>query len=195
MKAFSRIRVLFRITHARRIIRRYFVTNGFDGVLTMLGLLMGFHISQATDLMVAINACMGAAVALGMSGLSSAYISEAAERKRELRALEQALLADLSESDYGRAARFVPVIVALVNGFAPFLLSLLIMTPLWMGHHGIQFPLPPLETSIALALLMIFLLGIFLGQISGTSWIWMGIKATMLGLLTAGLILLTGMAS
>ncbi len=192
MKVFTRIGVLFRITHARRIIRRYFVTNGFDGALTMLGLLMGFHVSGTRELPVIINACLGGAVALGMSGLSSAYISEAAERKRELRALEQALLTDLSESDYGRAARFVPVIVALVNGLSPFLLSLLIMIPLWLGQKGIEVPLPPLETAIVLALLMIFLLGLFLGRISGTSWIWMGIKATLLGLLTAGLILLTG---
>jgi len=195
VKVLGHLRILLHITQARQIARRYFVTNGFDGVLTMLGLLMGFHISHATDLTVAINACLGAAVALGMSGLSSAYISEAAERKRELKELEQALVADLSESDYGRAARWIPVFVALVNGLSPFLVSLLIMIPLWLGLSGIRLPLAPLEASIALSLFMLFLLGLFLGRISGTSWLWMGIKAALLGLLTAGLILLTGRTS
>lgn len=192
MNVISRIRMLFHITQARKIVRRYFVTNGFDGVLTMLGLLMGFYISRATDLSVAINACLGAAVALGMSGLSSAYISEAAERQRELKALEQALVSDLSETDYGLAARFIPVVVAFVNGLSPFLLSLVVMIPLWLGRAGLPLPLAPLQTSIALALIMIFFLGLFLGQISGTSWLWMGIKATLLGLFTVALLLLAG---
>ena len=53
------------------IARRYLVTNGFDGALTMLGMVTGFHASGMTTLPVAISACLGAAVALFISGLSS----------------------------------------------------------------------------------------------------------------------------
>ena len=104
------------VGRARGITRRYFVTNGFDGALTMLGLMVGFHSSGNVNLPVAILACLSAAVALCMCGLSSAYLSETAERKKGLRDLEQALLLGLSKSDYGKASHFVPVLVAMVNG-------------------------------------------------------------------------------
>jgi VIT1/CCC1 family predicted Fe2+/Mn2+ transporter len=48
----------------------------------------------------------------------------------------------------------------------------------------------PLETSIAVALGVLFLLGVFLGRISGTAWLWSGIRTLLVGLLTAALIFL-----
>ena len=78
---------LLKITRSQVIARRYFVVNGFDGALTMLGLLVGFYVSEDVRLPIVINACIGVAIALGMSGVSSAYISEAAEKQRELKEL------------------------------------------------------------------------------------------------------------
>lgn len=156
----------------------------------MLGLTMGFYTSGAVGIPLAINACLGAAIALGMSGITSAYISEAAEKEKELRELQQALVADLGESDYGYAARYIPILVAVVNGLAPFLISLLIITPLWLAQHDVGLPLAPLDASIALAFLTIFLLGVFLGRISGTFWLWTGLRTTIIALLTTFLILL-----
>jgi len=63
------------LLRAGNITRRYLVTNGFDGALTMLGMLTGFYTSGMTNLSVAISACLGAAIALFVSGLSSAYLS------------------------------------------------------------------------------------------------------------------------
>lgn len=40
----------------------------------MLELLMGFYVSERVDLTVVITICLAAALALGMSGISSAYI-------------------------------------------------------------------------------------------------------------------------
>ena len=37
------------ITRSDLIARRYFVVNGFDGGLTMLGLLVGFYVSEMSD--------------------------------------------------------------------------------------------------------------------------------------------------
>jgi predicted membrane protein (TIGR00267 family) len=190
MKAAERIRFLLRITQAQGIARRYFVTNGFDGALTMLGLTMGFYTSGNATPRVAIGACLGAAVALGVSGLTSAYISESAERKKELQELEQALVtADLENTDYGKASRLIPLLIAAVNGLAPFLISLLIIAPLWLAQQGIPLPFTPLASSIALAFVIIFLLGVFLGGISGVFWFWMGLRTLVIALITALLIL------
>jgi len=48
------------------------------GPLTMLGLIFGFLLNNPADLSIVINVCLGAAIALGMSGVSSAYVSESA---------------------------------------------------------------------------------------------------------------------
>ncbi len=190
MRLFSRLRFLLRITHAWAIGRRYFVTNGFDGALTILGIMIGFYMSDEAQLPVVISACLGAAVALGVSGMSSAYISEAAERKKELRELEQALVADLSDSDHALASKYIPIFVAAVNGLSPFLISIILIAPLWWVQLGLQLPINPLLLSITLAFVILFLLGVFLGRISGSWGIWMGIKTTLIGLLTAFLVFL-----
>ncbi len=181
---------LLRITDSRDIMRRYFVVNGFDGSLTMLGLIIGFLISGTTDLTIVINVCLGAAIALCMSGLSSAYVSESAERKRALNELEKAMIDDLHESAHGEAARGVPLMIALVNGLAPMVMSLLILVPIFLGRLGIPLPLPPLYAAIVVALLIIFLLGVFLGRISGVSWLRSGFQTLLVAIVTAALIYL-----
>ena len=181
--------LLQHIYRARGIARRYFITNGFDGALTMLGLLAGFYTSNTVPLSVAVSACLGAAIALFMSGVSSAYLSESAERKKELQELEQAVLTDLEDSDFGDASRYVPVVVALVNGLSPLLLSLVIISPLYFAQHGVVLTFSPFAVAIVLALAVIFLLGIFLGRVSRTFWFWSGLRALAVALVTLMIIL------
>jgi predicted membrane protein (TIGR00267 family) len=199
MNLLEQTRFLLRITRTHDIIRRYFVVNGFDGALTMLGLIIGFLVSGATGLSVIINVCLGAAIALGVSGVSSAYVSEVvssayvsevAERKRALGKLEDAMITDLHDSAHGEAARGVPLLIALVNGFAPLAISLLILIPLIAANAGLALPVAPLYAAVVIALLLIFLLGVFLGSIAGVSWLWSGVQTLLVAILTAALIYL-----
>ncbi len=154
----------------------------------MLGLLVGFYVSEDVRLPVAINACLGVAIALGMSGVSSAYISEAAEKQRELQELEQAMVSDLGNSAYGQAARLLPIVIALVNGMAPLAISLVIILPLWLAPHIEIFSTFPLESAFVITLIMIFLLGVYLGQISHTFWLWAGLQTLLIATITTALI-------
>lgn len=185
---FREIRTSLGLTGAHGIVRRYLVVNGFDGALTMLGLVVGFYLSGTPDLGVVIGACLGAAVALGVSGISSAYISETAEKQKELRELEQAMIKDMSGSIHGRASRLLPLFVAFVNGVSPFVISLLIISPIWAAHMSMQLPIPPLQLSFVIALIILFLLGTYLGKISGVFWLWSGIRALVIALVTGGII-------
>ena len=185
-------KLLLHVHRARGILRRYFITNGFDGALTMLGLMTGFYTSDKAAIPVALNAAMGAAIALFMSGLSSAYLSESAERLKELNELEQALITDLKESDYGEASRWLPVVVALVNGCSPLFLSMLIMLPLWWSLLGFSLPFSPFLLAILIALACTFLLGLFLGSISKTFWLWAGLRTLAIAGLTTAIIFLFG---
>jgi len=190
MKPLNQIRFLLRITRTHGIVRRYFVVNGFDGALTMLGLIMGFVLSSSANLSVIINACLGAAIALGVSGASSAYVSEQAELRRALGELEDAMIADLHDSAHGEATRWVPLLIALVNGTAPLIISLLIISPLWLSKAGISLFISPLYTAIIIAFLLIFLLGVFLGRVSGISWLRSGFQTLLIALATVLLIYL-----
>jgi len=190
MKLLEQARFLLRITRTQDIMRRYFVVNGFDGALTMLGLIIGFLVSGTTSLSVIINVCLGAAIALGVSGVSSAYVSEVAERERALGILENAMITDLRDSAHGEAARGVPLLIALVNGLAPLAISLLILIPLMAANAGFELPVSPLYAAVAVALLLIFLLGVFLGSIAGVSWLRSGIQTLLVAILTAALIYL-----
>lgn len=186
----KQIKILLEVSQSRGIMRRYFVVNGFDGALTMLGLVMGFYVSEHVDLSVVITTCVATALALSMSGISSAYISEAAERRRTLVQLEKAMAASLNESHHARATIWIPWLVALVNGIAPLIISLIIITPLWLAHHGIV-PVPdPLPTAMATALAVIFFLGVFLGRVGGIFWLWSGLQSLAVALVTVGLIYL-----
>jgi predicted membrane protein (TIGR00267 family) len=179
-----------RITRSHLIARRYFVVNGFDGALTMLGLITGFAASGGVPLSSVIVACEGAALALGISGISSAYISETAEKESELRELERAMVADLAQSARGRAARVLPLVIALVNGIAPVVMSAAIIAPLWIAESGVPLPLAPLELSLVAAMFVIFLLGIYLGHVSGTFLLWAGLRALLIAAVTASLVFL-----
>ncbi len=185
-----RLRFLLLLSRSATIARRYLVTNGFDGTLTMLGMVMGFRQVGGVPVEVALTACMGAAVALAVSGVSSAYVSERAERQRELATLQQAMLDGLDDSAQAHTARWAPVLIAAVNGLSPFVLAQIVMLPLWAALLGVAWPVSPYDLSIAVAFLLILMLGAFTGRISGRSWFWAGLKTLAIGMLTVALIYL-----
>ena len=187
---FSRIVFLFRLSKANQIARRYFVTNGFDGVLAILGLLMGFRFSGAESNQIMLSACLGTTIALFMSGITSAYISESAEKKRELNALEQSMIKSLDDSSHADAARLAPWYVALVNGISPLTFSLIILIPLFAANSNVTIFFSPLDDALIIAMALVFFLGVFLGKLSGQFWLWTGIRAVIVAVFTVLIILL-----
>lgn len=187
----NQIRLLFLIAKAQGIARRYFVVNGFDGALTMLGIVVGFYFSDGASAHVALSGCIGAAVALGMSGVTSAYISERAEREKELRELEQAMMLKLGDSTHGKVVKYIPLVIGIVNGLSPLIISLVIIFPIWLSTStSTAFSYNPFEISIIFAFVCLFLLGVFLGKISGAFWLWSGIKTIIIASVTALIIYL-----
>jgi predicted membrane protein (TIGR00267 family) len=189
MSLLQRIAFYLHLADSSRIARRYFVVNGFDGALAMLGIILGFYTAENIGLDVVISACLGASIALGISGFSSAYISEVAERKQALDTLQQAMISDLQRSAHGHASRIAPLWIATVNGAAPLLIALLIMLPLWLAQGTAFSANQALSAAIGVTLLLIFLLGVFLGKISTTFWLWAGLRALLVAAVTASLVL------
>lgn len=187
----DRLTLALRISRSKVILRRYFITNGFDGVLTMLGLLVGFRVSGSVAIDILLVSGLGTAIALAVSGVSSAYISESAERKHELDKLRDAMMDRLEGSAHEEAATIVPVMVALVNGLSPFIFAMLILAPLWpASSNNMAIVASPVDLSIGIAMVMAFLLGIYIGRLSGTFWLWAGLRSSLLAIAIIFLILL-----
>jgi VIT family. len=189
MKIMDYCLFLLKVSNSQVITRRYIVTNGFDAIFTMLGLNMGFYVSGEVTVELACYGSFGAGVALTMSGLTSAYISEAAERNKYLKELEQAMVAKLHGTSQGQVAQFIPIWVALINGLFPLLIISFITAPLWLTlSQWFIFPLPIVST-IVLSLLSLFMLGIYAGSISGTAKLWSGVRTLLIGITIAIIVL------
>lgn len=106
--------------------------NSFDGVLTILGVLVGNYLAEVRTPATIIVTGMATSVSMGVSGLWGAYLTESAERQRSLDDLEEVTLTDLSDTRIGRASRVAVVIVATVDGIAPLLASFLVLVPFFL---------------------------------------------------------------
>ena len=169
------------IANVGEITRRYFVMNAFDGVLTIIAMLMGNMAAGVTSPQIVITTGLSTSIAMGISGLWGSYLTESAERKHDLDELSTSTLTDLNNSRIGRASRYAAVIVSLVDGISPFLAALLVLIPFFI--HGI---FPNIQSiyyaTLGLALLTLFALGMFLGNISKENLIISGIKTAIAGI-------------
>lgn len=175
----ARIKVYNKIAGISKIVRRYFAVNGFDGVITSIGVLLGNYIIGVTEYKNVIIAGFAICISLGVSGVWSAYNSETAERKRELDDLEESTLYNLDETIISDAQRFATKVLAAVNGLSPVLMAFIPLVPFLFGKF---IPINICYYSgFAIAFLILFGIGLFLGRISRGSLIVSGIKMLIAG--------------
>jgi len=162
------------------IARRYFVMSGFDGILTMVGLTVGSFLARIDSPRLIIATGLSTAIAMGVSGLWGAFISERSERKHDLLEMESAMLVSLNKTRINQIRRQAIIVLSLVNGLAPFVSALICLTPFmfagWLGGIKTAYYL-----SFALITLVIFCFGIFLGKISDEHLVFSGLKMLMAG--------------
>jgi predicted membrane protein (TIGR00267 family) len=128
---------------------------------------------------------------MGISGLWGAYLTEAAERKRELQELESYTLTDLHLTSLGEASRAAVVITALVDGLSPFLAALFVLIPFFIPQI---FPsiLWAYGVALGLGLTALFGLGIFLGVVSRQNVVLYGLRTVVAGGIAIVISLLLG---
>jgi len=189
------------------IARRKFFNNAFDGALTCAGIVSGIFIIflaepftfEAKDVLIT---GFATALAIGISGLWGAFLSEEAERKKKVSDMKKdmAIVEEEAENPelnnkknknrknkkprtlLERAENYATIVASLVDGGAPVLGSSLPLIPFFFGAslNWIHF----IFSYTILAGLLIYL-GIFLGQISGG-----GRLRYALHLITAGVVTL-----
>jgi predicted membrane protein (TIGR00267 family) len=100
----EKIKTYARITNLWGVARRYFVNNFYDGMLTVLGILLGFFVVLLKDdiAMIETNliilAGFGSSISMLISGLTGSYLSERAEQKKIKDAINRSMIKN-EESD------------------------------------------------------------------------------------------------
>lgn len=155
----------FGILKKEDIARRYFVMNSFDGTLSILGVIIALWLAGVTESKLIIVSCLGIAVALFVSGSWSAYAAEKAERTRTLKELERHLMTDLDETKIGEKFSNLVILIALVNGFSPMLVSLILISPFIMAQFGLFSINYAFILSMGLIISILFSLGVIVGKI------------------------------
>ncbi|MBN1385786.1 VIT1/CCC1 transporter family protein [Candidatus Woesearchaeota archaeon] len=180
-----------KLTKSHEIARRYFVTNGFDGTISILGILAGSFFAGMRDPRLVLVAGLSVALALGISGFASTYLSEDAEKKSELRKIERAMLKKLRKTNQGKAARWSAIFTSFISGISPLALSMLILLP-FILHDLVGSITTMYYLSFTLVFLVLSGLGYYVGRISKDGVLKYMIRTLLVGGLTAVLLYFVG---
>jgi predicted membrane protein (TIGR00267 family) len=179
------------ITEMGPIARRYFVKNGFDGSMTMLGIIVGALVSDGAPEVV-VTAGLATCLAMGISGISGAYMTERAERKRDLKELESAMITKLDDCVISDATRFVSIYAAIVDGGSPIVTALISLSPFFLLLFGLITIEVAYIAAIAVTLITLFLLGVYLGKVAKENALLYGIQTLVAGAITVLIVVALG---
>ncbi len=148
------------------IARRYFVMNFFDGVMTAFGIVVGSAFI-ASDPLVPFKASLGASLAIMVSGFFGAYMTERAERKKEIHEMEKLLLRNLKGSRIERDAEKKMIELAVIDGVSPFIGAIIPALPFLLAHFRLLSLLSAAYLSVSITFLLLLALGAYLGNLTG----------------------------
>jgi predicted membrane protein (TIGR00267 family) len=145
------------------IVRRVFINNTFDGVITVLGIILAFFFAGINQPSIIIVSCLGSGIAMGVSGIFSSYLIETSERNLKIKNLEKQLLKSLKSTKISKKSKRLAVIVALFDGLSPIIATIILLIPFFLnGLIGVESAyLFTFSESIILMILLGALIGKF----------------------------------
>jgi predicted membrane protein (TIGR00267 family) len=168
----------------RAISRRYFVSNGFDGTLTSIGVIVGAVLSGVPDGLTVVKIGLGAAVGLGTSAVWSVWEIERAETQAQIRRIERAMLTDLDDTHVQREQQGARAVHAVASGAGPLIGILIPLVPflfegsvLSMAEAGVA--------GVALGIGILAVFGAYMSSISGQRWYVSALRMALAGLVVA----------
>jgi len=179
------VRIYCQMTDLASISRRYFVIGFFDGVLTILGMVMGAHLSGKASTEIILTAGVATALALGISSGWGAYEAERVEQTLEADEKRRMLLRDTKGCTIDRAHAFATYVSSMVHAIAPIPAAIVPLLPYLF--------LPPDEAIRATMLIgfsLLFLVGTMMGRIAKRNILISGLRMVIAGLLTLALVTL-----
>ena len=183
----KKIRYYLQLTKKDGIARRYFIMNGFDGAMTVFGVVLGAWLAGVTNPGIIILACFGACLAMGFSGFFGAFMAEHAEKERHLKELEEHNRAEQFDHEASKLAIFY---IALIDGLSPALTAAAGVTPFILA----RLFLIPIQWAYVIStianMLTLFALGLYLGKTAKENGWFYGLIMLTVGLFTVAVICL-----
>ncbi len=193
------------------IARRKFFNNCFDGALTSAGIISGFFIlfllnpGLLRPLTILVTG-FATALAIGISGLWGAFLSEDAERKKKVVDLNKAMAIIEDKDDEKEAMKekinhkkpksiiqksedFATIFASIVDGGAPVIGASL---PLFPFFFGSLLTITHFIISYIILLGLLIYLGIYLGNISGGGRLKYAVNLVIAGIVTLVISILLG---
>jgi len=168
----------------RSISRRYFVSNGFDGTLTCIGVVVGAVLSGIPDGLTVIKIGLGAAVGLGTSAVWSVWEIERAETKAEILRIEQAMLVDLDDTRIQQDRQGARLVHATMSGLGPLIGILVPLSP-FVLEGAVLSMVEAALVAVALGIGILGVFGAYMGSISGQRWYVAAARMALAGLVVA----------
>ena len=178
------LRSLLGDEESRAIARRYFVSNGFDGTLTSVGVVVGAVLSGIPEGWTVIKIGLGAAVGLGTSAVWSVWEIERAETAAEIERLERAMLTDLDDTRIERSRQRARAAHATASGLGPLI--------------GVTVPLVPFAfegsvltmreagfVGVGLGIAVLAGFGAYMASVAGQRWYVSAGRMALAGLVVA----------
>ena len=182
----SRFLRTIRREEVRAIARRYFVSNGFDGTLTGIGIVVGAVLSGFPNGTVVIRIGLSAAVGLGTSAVWSVWEIERAETRAEIRRLEAAMLVDLDDTRIQREQSTTRLVHSVASGLGPLLGILLPLTPFLFEGESLTMASAGV-VSVAIAVCVLGAFGAYMGSISDQRWYVAAARMGLAGVVVAAI--------
>jgi predicted membrane protein (TIGR00267 family) len=164
------------------ISRRYFISNGFDGTLTSIGIIVGAVLSGVPDGITVIKIGLGAAIGLGTSAVWSVWEIERAETRAKIMRIEKAMLSDLDDTRIEREQRGARLLHAVLSGLGPIIGILVPLSPFLVEPTVFTMEEAAL-VAVGFGIGVLGVFGAYMGSISGQRW---SVAAARMGL--AGLV-------
>lgn len=166
---------------------RYLILGTIDGLLAVLGIIMGLA-ATTTNTEIIIKAALGGGIALCLTNGIGSYLAETAVEYGKLSTVEHAMLEDLRNTHIEKTAKRKIIRDSLISGVSSFVGSVVPVVPFvlltgWMAT----------ASSITISALVLTALGIYSGKVSGQGLIWSVIRMIALGALIVIICTLIGL--
>ncbi len=159
--------------------RRYFVIGYFDGVLTILGMIIGAHLSGEASANLILSAGVATALALGISSAWGAFEAERVEQMLLKLEKKRAMLVDSQGCIIDRAHKFATYISSAVHGIAPIIAALIPLIPYTILKEDYAF-----IASLTIGFASLFIVGLILGKIGKCNVFLSGLRMVLAGVVT-----------
>ncbi|PHP45305.1 hypothetical protein B6V01_004725 [Methanosarcinales archaeon ex4572_44] len=167
---------------------RYVILGSVDGLLAVLGVVIGASSASVGDHFV-VQAALGGAVALALTNGVGSYLAESAVEQGKLAMLSKPLLRSLKGTYLEVAARHKIWTDSITHGGASFVGSLVPISPfvLLQTHR--------LEASIVLSILTLGVLGVYSGRLARQSMLVHIVRMVGLGIAIVIVVTLLGVGN